>query len=520
MSLALRIATFLAIIAGETDAIPMLYLLEQAYQNLDKVAIREESGSFTYRQVLQKAEQLATELLGQKEHLQAERICYLTRPGMDTLVSLWGIWLAGGIAVPMGLMYPIAELAYVLELSQATALLVSDEYEDKGQQAIDSRKVWLHALPKTHTKQKNTQLPAIDPNQGALMLFTSGTTSRPKGVLHSHSNLQAQVQSLQKAWKWSIEDHILCVLPLHHTHGLINVLSCSLASGASCTFLPKFEAKAVWEHFASGALSLFMAVPTVYKKLVDEWEQQELSEQKRLSAACEGFRLMVSGSAALPVSLLEKWESITGQRLLERYGMTEIGMCLSNPYEGERRAGTVGQPLPGVEVRLLDENLKEVAEGQQGQIVTRGPAVFHEYFRNEKASQEAFTDDGWFLTGDMAKVEDGYIRILGRSSVDILKSGGYKISALEIEEVIRSFAGVIDCAVVGLEDEEWGQRIAAALVVGNEEAFDREKLRAFLLLALAPYKVPRDYRLLDDLPRNALGKVQKKAVQKLFEATV
>tara|TARA_B100000676_G_scaffold97175_1_gene97150 strand:- start:178 stop:873 length:696 start_codon:yes stop_codon:yes gene_type:complete len=227
---------------------------------------------------------------------------------------------------------------------------------------------------------------------------------------------------------------------------------------------------------------------------------------------------MISGSAALPVPTLESWEKITGHRLLERYGMTEIGMGLSNPLEGERRPGFVGGPLPGVEARLVSEIEVEVPEGSAGTIQIRGPGVFKEYWRRPKETAEAFTSEGWFRTGDRAIVEDGAWRILGRNSVDILKTGGEKISSLEIEDILRSHPAVTDCAVVGVPDPEWGDRVCAAVVLRTGEVASEEALRNFVKERLAPYKVPKDVLVLSELPRNAMGKVTKPAVLELFSA--
>ena len=225
---------------------------------------------------------------------------------------------------------------------------------------------------------------------------------------------------------------------------------------------------------------------------------------------------MVSGSAALPVPTLRRWEGITGQRLLERYGMTEIGMGLSNPLEGERRPGFVGTPLPGVEIRLVDDDERPVEAGHPGQIQVRGPGVFSQYWRRSAETADAFTDDGWFRTGDLAVVEEGAYRILGRSSVDILKTGGEKISALEIEDVLRSHPGVADCAVVGVPDPEWGDRVCAAVVPAGDAELVEDELRDLARTRLAPYKVPKDFLIVDDLPRNAMGKVTKPDVRELF----
>jgi malonyl-CoA/methylmalonyl-CoA synthetase len=228
---------------------------------------------------------------------------------------------------------------------------------------------------------------------------------------------------------------------------------------------------------------------------------------------------MVSGSAALPVPTLERWEEITGHRLLERYGMTEIGMALSNPLRGERRSGYVGGPLPGVEVRLADEVDRIVAPGTPGHIQVRGPTVFERYWRRPEETAAAFTRDGWFRTGDEAVMEDDAYRILGRSSVDILKTGGEKISALEIEDVLRSHDAVLDCAVVGVPDALWGDRVCAAVVPRLERSISAEELRTFLKARLAPYKVPKEIALVGELPRNAMGKVTKPTIRELFASS-
>ena len=227
------------------------------------------------------------------------------------------------------------------------------------------------------------------------------------------------------------------------------------------------------------------------------------------------FRLMVCGSAALPVTVMEKWQHISEQTLLERYGMTEIGMAISNPYHGERRAGFVGLPLPGVSVKLADEQYEEVNPGEPGEIIIKGANVFKEYWRRPEATRETFTDDGWFKTGDIAVIEDGYYRIMGRNSVDIIKSGGYKISALEIEEVLRAHHEVNDCAVVAIPDDEWGELIVAAIVTDGIE-IDLIGLNNWMRSRIAAYKTPRRYLLVDELPKNVMGKVVKGEVKKLF----
>jgi malonyl-CoA/methylmalonyl-CoA synthetase len=282
--------------------------------------------------------------------------------------------------------------------------------------------------------------------------------------------------------------------------------------------LPRFDANAVWNCMAGGGVTLFMAVPTVYTKLIAAWDAASPERRAGLSEACSGLRLMVSGSAALPVSTLQRWKEISGHTLLERYGMTEIGMALANPLRGERKPGSVGTPLPSVEVQLVGENGKLVAPGTPGEIEVRGPSVFAEYWGKPEATHDAFRD-GWFRTGDTAVVENGVYRILGRTSIDILKTGGHKVSALEIEEALREHPAIAECAVVGVPDPEWGERVAAAVVLNDGDALDLPCLRTWAKELLTAYKVPSLLLVLDALPRNAMGKVMKPAVAALFQTT-
>ena len=265
-----------------------------------------------------------------------------------------------------------------------------------------------------------------------------------------------------------------------------------------------------------GGLTLFMAVPTIYVKLIDAWEKASAAERERMSEGCRRMRLMVSGSAALPVPVLERWKEISGHILLERYGMTEIGMCLSNPLHGKRFPGFVGTPLPGVEARLTDETGAPVEPGTPGEIVVRGRTVFLEYWKRPAETRKAFRD-GWFLTGDVAVQENGIYRILGRSSVDIIKTGGYKVSALEIEETLLSHPDIKECAVVGIPDPAWGERVVAALVMREGASLNPDALRAWGKERLAPYKVPKDALEFQELPRNAMGKVSKPDLKKIIE---
>ena len=347
------------------------------------------------------------------------------------------------------------------------------------------------------------------------MIYTSGTTGRPKGVVHTHGSLAAQIDGMVTAWAWSPDDRIVLVLPLNHVHGIANVTLTPLAVGACCEAPGGFDAVAVWERMASGEVTVFMAVPTVYARLVSAWEAATPETRRRWSTGAAGLRLMVCGSAALPVSTLERWRELTGHVLLERYGMTELGMALSNTLD-RRVPGHVGEPFPGVEVRVVDDAGRDLPDGQAGELWVRGPQVFAEYWGRPDATAASFTD-GWFRTGDVAVRDPEGYRLLGRSSVDIIKTGGEKVSALEIEEVLRTHPQVSDCAVVGLDDAEWGQRVAAAVVAApGGPGIDADALRAWGKQQLAAAKVPSRYVFVDELPRNTLGKVVKAQVAELF----
>ena len=435
-------------------------------------------------------------------------------PSFEYVALQWGIWRAGGIAVPLCVLHPLPSLEYVIRNTRAETLAVSAKYYDLF---VPLAREWNVRLLRAEELMTGTAgaLPVVSSDRRAMILYTSGTTSLPKGVVTTFDNIESQIRILVQAWEWTEEDRILNILPLHHVHGIVNVLSCALWSGACCEFMPKFDAGKVWERFRAGGLNLFMAVPTIYYKLISYWEDLPGADRRVLSESCRSFRLMVSGSAALPVPVLERWQSITGQLLLERYGMTEIGMALSNSYRGERRPGHVGLPLPGVDLRLRAEDGTAVGPGQEGEIQVKGANVFLEYWENKTATTEAFTGDGWFRTGDIAIFNDGSYRILGRNSVDIIKSGGYKVSALEIEEVLLRHDAIRECGVVGIPDEEWGEIVAAGLVTGGQQ-IDLEELKSWLKEQLPGYKVPRRYVLLESLPRNTLGKLTKNELKKEF----
>lgn len=492
----------------------MLQLIQNAHQHLNRLAIRSNNTDYTYKDLLDRSAQVATTLLNGRQDLQEERIAFLVTPSYDYVALQWGIWRAGGIAVPLCTKHPFSSIEYVINDTNASTIICSKEYEEL---LTPFKSKEIRFLPLDEIGDVIIQLPVFDTSRRAMILYTSGTTGSPKGVVSTHHNIEAQITSLVTSWEWSKEDHILNILPLHHVHGIINILSCALWSGACCEFLPKFDARKVLALFKEGTLNLFMAVPTIYYKLIAQYELLPIEDQKEISNQLEQFRLMVSGSAALPISVLEKWKGISGQTLLERYGMTEMGMAISNPYRGERRPGHIGQPLAGIQIRIADEQDQVLSAGQTGEIQVKGPNVFQEYWNKPAATQKTFTKDGWLKTGDIAVLANNYYRILGRNSVDIIKSGGYKISALEIEEVLRTYPTIKDCGVVGVPDEEWGEIIAASLILNSpNDSFDIPALQTWLKDKLPSYQLPRKYIIQEDLPRNVMGKVTKKALVEIF----
>ncbi|WP_437576058.1 AMP-binding protein [Sorangium sp. So ce887] len=377
-----------------------------------------------------------------------------------------------------------------------------------------------------------SDIAADDP---ALLLYTSGTTGKPKGALLTHRNLAVQAELLRAAWGFSEHDVLLHALPLHHLHGVAIALTTSLLAGSATRMLPRFDAQRVAAEIARRSATAFMAVPTMYQRL---FEQLDRGDALGFAAGARALRLATSGSAALPVTLAERWRDLTGTIPLERFGMTEIGVGMSNPLDpGGRRAGWVGSPLPTVEARITDDagNASEWAPDEvsgeavaqrggaavaRGELWIRGPSVFKGYLGREDATAAAF-QDGWFRTGDVAERSgDGCFRLLGRTSVDILKSGGYKLSALEIEEALREHGAIAEVAVIGVPDEAWGERVVAVVVAapGREAECATGPLRAWAKERLAPYKVPRESIVVPSLPRNAMGKVVKPEIAKAIAA--
>lgn len=392
----------------------------------------------------------------------------------------------------------------------------------------------------------------------AMILYTSGSTGLPKGTAISHKALNSQIQSLAHAWKLNEKDNLLHVLPLNHVHGIVNALLCPLHVGAKIEMHPKFDRGAVWSSLlnvnrpSKNQITVFMGVPTIYSFLISEYEKlgkkYRMEEYIRKHCA-ERVRLMVSGSAPLPSSVFDKWHEISGHKLLERYGMTEIGMALSNPYltdkVRDRIPGKVGVPLPGVEVKLVSKGKTVIrSKGEYGkgfwsdeiplvyersdpngeinvagELFVRGTNIFTEYINRKTETEQSFSTGGWFKTGDEAQYENGSYKILGRTSVDIIKTGGFKVSALDVEMQLLQNVHIKDVCVVGVADIVWGQKIAALIVsdkINDKRDGDLENFRQWCIKNMTSYEIPTLFKFVQEIPRNSLGKVNKKDVVKTF----
>ncbi|KAH1848681.1 hypothetical protein KXX54_008094 [Aspergillus fumigatus] len=492
------------------DSIPSLPLFLEAQKvsqhNAGKVAVIDaaKGEQFSYTQLLVDTAELKKTILedlGLKD-LEERRIAFLVPNGYDYVVIQWAIWAAGGVCVPLCTTHPVKELLYTIEDSDPSLVILHPAFDKVREPLRESvaKDVPFMNFQSFHAKKDllSKSLPTFSPvsflDRRALMIYTSGTTSKPKGCVTTHKNITFQARCLIEAWKYSPSDHLI-----HH---------------------PKFDPQVIWNRWQDqDSSTMFMAVPTIYSRLIDYFEANIRGTDKEAAArsGAKSLRLVVSGSAALPTPIKTKFAAITGQILLERYGMTEIGMALSCGLDVDKRIdGSVGWPLPGVQVRLVDKETGAIIEtaNEDGMIEIKGENVFLEYWRQPDATAREFTADGWFKTGDVARRDgSGAYFIQGRASVDLIKSGGYKISALEVERKMLGLDTIEEVAVVGLADEEWGQRVAAVVKQRpGTEPLDLLGLRAQLKQEMAPYKIPTVLKVVDCIERNAMGKVNKKII--------
>ena len=424
-----------------------------------------------------------------------DRMLLSAGASVDLVVAHVAALRLGLVVVPANTAYLERELAHLVRDARPALAVVDDAERQRWIEAAAERPVVVTgtdvALPDGPDPAWLDGVTAEDP---AVLAYTSGTTGAPKGALLSHGNLLASVEALALAWRWTADDRLVCPLPLFHMHGLGVALHGTLTAGASIVLRPSFDATDAIESVTTHGGTLLFGVPTMWGRLVASERVGDL----------RSLRLGVSGSAPLDPQLHAAIAAETGQHLIERYGMTETVMLASNPYDGERRAGTVGMALPGVDLRL--------APGTD-EIEVRGPNVFSGYWQRPDATAESF-DGSWFRTGDVGAFDDGYLRIVGRSK-ELIISGGFNVYPREVEDVLRRHPEVVDASVVGLPDPEWGERVVAA-VEGPTGAEDLDAIAALARAELAPYKRPKQIVVVEALPRNALGKVVKAEVRALL----
>lgn len=452
-----------------------------------------------------------------------DRVVCIMETSTELVATLVGNHLYGTIHVPVNTRYQVEELNHILHDASPTVLIVDQRCEaygfldaldfpdtlrhvfilgDEPRRAEEEDLVTLFASPPLE------ELPHVNDEDLAIFIYTSGTTGPSKGVEHSFASIVEGIDALTTLWQWTPDDRLILALPLFHVHGLCIGLHGTLLRGNQTLLQPRFDPKEVGEAIAEGG-TIFMGVPTMYTRLLRAIEEDETLPGK-LSRA----RLFTSGSAALSADVHAAFKEHTGQVILERYGMSETLLTLSNPYDGERRPGTVGYPVGEVEARIVDEEGRDCVPGEVGELWVRGPCVMRGYWGAPQKSAEVFEGD-WFKTGDVVTCDDeGYFRIVGRRSVDIIKCGGFKISAREIEDILLRHEDVAEVAIVGVPDEEWGERIVAALVPAPSSIARMpedwlDELQDFTEGKLASFKKPREVLLLEELPRNALGKIQK-----------
>lgn len=482
----------------------------------DRVAIETEDGVlFTYGELDRTVARTVIALF--EAGLQpGDRVAAQVHKSVASLFVYLACLRAGLVYLPLNTAYQSSELDYFLRDAEPGLILVEPENADAitalSNGSVGAPVMTLGEIEQRGLAKRVARASAkfdtrrCNASDLAAIIYTSGTTGRSKGAMVTHGNLMSNARSLTQVWQFSSDDVLLHALPIFHVHGLFVANHCALTSGARILWNNRFNAQAVVRQLETA--TVFMGVPTYYTRL--------LAESGLSRESCKGMRMFISGSAPLLAETHSEFERRTGHRILERYGMSEAGMITSNPYHGERRAGTVGLPLPGIEVRVVDEADQALAEGQKGAIQVKGENVFSGYWRMPEKTKQEFTDDGWFRTGDIGVFDtDGYLSIVGRAK-DLIITGGYNVYPKEIELALDELPQVAESAVIGVPHDDFGEAVTAVVVGKPGAKADEEKIIAALKSKLAGYKVPKRVYFVDALPRNAMGKVQKNLLRERF----
>ncbi|MBI1935228.1 long-chain-fatty-acid--CoA ligase [Candidatus Woesearchaeota archaeon] len=486
----------------------------------DKIAIEFEEQKVTFKE-LDLIGNKAANGLNKLGILSGDRVAIFLPNCLELVYSLVGNFKNGSIVVPMNISFKEQEAGYILWDSGAKAIITDMErlpiiLSVKNKLPSLKNVILIDGNDKNFTDfndlvkgaQDNARDMRINDNDNAIIFYTSGTTGKPKGAVLTNLNVASGAKALLQAWKWKDEDIFLLSLPLYHIHGIGVALCGALAAGNFTILRKKFSAEDILETIQKRKVTLFMGVPTMYFKLL------EIPNLEKYSLS--SMRLFVSGSAPLSKDLFYKLKKALGHEVLERAGMSETMMNFSNPYNGERVPGSVGPCLPGVKVRIADKNYNEVPANTEGEILLKGPNVFHGYWNKPEYNKTAFKD-GWFVTGDVGKIDEkGYVYIIGRSK-DVIISGGINIYPREIEDVIESMPQVKECAVVGTPDREFGESVKAYVVLNKNSKLKDSDIIAFCKEKLASFKKPKFVEFLNELPKNTMGKILKDELRKMHK---
>lgn len=501
-------------------------LSESASAQGEKQAILFDGQALSFRELDQEVRRAASWLRGARVE-EGDRVALLLPKSLDFIFLHLATLSIGGVSLPLNPAFTRDEIRYFLEDS-GSSILITDKAgygrlgpllgEIRGLKTalVDGSGHDLMGPVRAEMERVGPGDPRTYSARGrdlALLCYTSGTTGRPKGAMISHTNLISNMVALKKAWEWTDEDVLLHVLPLFHIHGLAVALHGALNAGSTIVMHQRFDPARAWREMAGKRCTLLMAVPTIYYRLLGAWETTRPD--------LGGMRVFISGSAPLPESLFLRFEEVTGFRILERYGMTETGMITSNPIDPpRRRPNSVGFCLPGVSTRLVSEQGEDVAAGAVGEVWVRGQNVFEGYWRAPEKTEEAFVQ-GWFRSGDLGyqdPLDDLRLYLVGRAR-ELIITGGYNVYPREVEAALERHPLVREAAVLGIPDEEFGEKVAAVVVPEGQRAeLPLEGLIDFCRRYLAPYKCPKVVVAVDEMPRNAMGKVQKQALRERFKS--